>query len=83
MTREEYIDFANALKNNYTIDFDKLPEFCDMAISALKGFEGMTYREVARAVFPNAPVISNNLTRTVRVLFADEVWNSPYKGVSA
>lgn len=36
MTREEYIDFANALKNNYTIDFDKLPEFCDMAISALK-----------------------------------------------
>lgn len=35
MTREEYIDFANALKNNYTIDFDKLPEFCDMAISAL------------------------------------------------
>jgi hypothetical protein len=37
MTREEYIDFANALKNNYTIDFDKLPEFCDMAISALKG----------------------------------------------
>ena len=35
MTREEYIDFANALKNNYTIDFNKLPEFCDMAISAL------------------------------------------------
>lgn len=36
MTREEYINFANALKNNYTIDFDKLPEFCDMAIAALK-----------------------------------------------
>ena len=35
MTREEYIEFANALKNNYTIDFDKLPEFCDMAISTL------------------------------------------------
>lgn len=35
MTREEYIDFANALKNNYTIDFDKLSEFCDMAISAV------------------------------------------------
>ena len=35
MTREEYNDFANALKNNYTIDFDKLPEFCDMAISVL------------------------------------------------
>lgn len=35
MTREEYINFANAIKNNYTIDFDKIPEFCDMAISAL------------------------------------------------
>ena len=35
MTREEYIELANALKNNYTIDFDKLPELCDMAISAL------------------------------------------------
>lgn len=40
MTREEYIDFANALKNNYTIDFDKLPEFCDMAISALSKNKG-------------------------------------------
>ena len=40
MTREEYIDFANALKNNYTIDFDKLPEFCDMAISALSENKG-------------------------------------------
>lgn len=40
MTREEYIKFANALKNNYTIDFDKLPEFCDMAISALSENKG-------------------------------------------
>ena len=40
MTREEYIDFANALKNNYTIDFNKLPEFCDMAISALSENKG-------------------------------------------
>ena len=40
MTREEYIDFANALKNNYTINFDKLPEFCDMAISLLKENKG-------------------------------------------
>ena len=35
MTKEEYIEFANALKNNYTIDFGKMDEFCDMAISAL------------------------------------------------
>jgi len=40
MTNEEYINFANALKNNYTIDFDKLPEFCDMAISALSENKG-------------------------------------------
>lgn len=35
MTREEGKEFANALKNNYTINFDKLPEFCDLVISAL------------------------------------------------
>lgn len=36
MTREEGKEFANALKNNYTIDFDKLPDFCDLVISALE-----------------------------------------------
>jgi hypothetical protein len=40
MTKEEYIEFATALKNNYTIDFDKLPEFCNMAISALSENKG-------------------------------------------
>ena len=40
MTREEAIRFANDLKNNYTIDFDKLPEFCDLAISALSENKG-------------------------------------------
>ena len=35
MTREEGKEFANALKNNYTIDFDKMPDFCDLVISAL------------------------------------------------
>lgn len=47
MTREEYIDFANALKNNYTIDFDKLPEFCDMATSVLSGDEGDSFNSQA------------------------------------
>ena len=37
MTREEYIDFANALKNNYTIDLNKMSEFCDLVIDSLKG----------------------------------------------
>lgn len=36
MTREEGKEFANALKNNYTIDFDKLQEFCDLVISTLE-----------------------------------------------
>ena len=36
MSREEGKEFANALKNNYTIDFDKLPDFCDLVISALQ-----------------------------------------------
>lgn len=43
MTREEYINFANCLKNNYTIDFDVLPEFCDMAISLSENKGELTY----------------------------------------
>lgn len=35
MTKDRVIEFANALKNNYTIDFDELPEFCDAVIEAL------------------------------------------------
>lgn len=50
MTREEYIDFANALKNNYTIDFGKLPEFCDMAVSALTGGEYIKKSELLQHV---------------------------------
>ena len=48
MTREEYIDFANALKSNYTIDFDKLGEFCDMALAALpeEGAELIDRRQI-------------------------------------
>jgi hypothetical protein len=36
MTREEAIHFANCLKNNYTIDFNDMEEFCDMVIKALE-----------------------------------------------
>lgn len=43
MTNEEYINFANCLKNNYTIDFDVLPEFCDMAISLSENKGELTY----------------------------------------
>jgi predicted RNA-binding Zn-ribbon protein involved in translation (DUF1610 family) len=36
MTREEAITYANCLKNNYTINFDDMADFCDMAIKALE-----------------------------------------------
>lgn len=45
-------------------------------------FEGMTYKDVVKAIFPDAVVIVNDLNGTVRVVFSDEVWDSPYKGVS-
>ena len=35
MTREEAIHFATCLKNNWTINFADMEEFCDMAIEAL------------------------------------------------
>ena len=35
MTREEAIHFAECLKHNWTIDFNDMEEFCDMAIEAL------------------------------------------------
>lgn len=37
MTTKEAIHFANCLKNNWTIDFADMEEFCDMAIRALGG----------------------------------------------
>jgi hypothetical protein len=91
MTREEYIDFANALKNNYTIDFDKLPEFCDMAISALKGFDlpdnatnndALNY--MLRQTFPRVIFIHfhNEANLTEGVVMTKEWLDSPYKGVS-
>lgn len=36
MTKEQAIQFANCLKNNYTIDFNDMADFCDMAIKALE-----------------------------------------------
>ena len=36
MTKEKAIDFANCLKNNYTVNFDDISDFCDEAIKALE-----------------------------------------------
>ena len=35
MTREEAIHFAECLKNNWTINFNDMEDFCNMAIEAL------------------------------------------------
>lgn len=35
MNREEAIHFAECLKHNWTIDFNDMEDFCDMAIEAL------------------------------------------------
>ena len=43
MTDEEAIHYAECLKNNYTIDFDDLEDFCNMAIEALKGHREIDY----------------------------------------
>lgn len=36
MTNEEAKKFANCLKNNYTIDFNDMADFCDTVIKALE-----------------------------------------------
>ena len=36
MTKEKVIEFANCLKNNYTINFDDMSDFCDEVIKALE-----------------------------------------------
>lgn len=36
MTREEAIDFAEFLKNNWIINFPDMEKFCDRAIEALQ-----------------------------------------------
>lgn len=51
MTNEEAITYANCLKNNYTINFDDMADFCDMAIKALdqEPCEDCISREQAKA----------------------------------
>ena len=36
MTKEKVIEFANCLKNNYTVNFDDMSDFCDEVIEALE-----------------------------------------------
>lgn len=89
MTREEAIE---VIEQDIPCEHDRdLIEALDMAISALKGFEGMTHRDVLKALFPidenkgarltkvyidHEPIESFALTTTQKWL------DSPYKGVS-
>lgn len=45
-------------------------------------FEGMTCSEVVKTLFPNAVIVRDRSYETIRVMFSDDVWRSPYKGVS-
>ena len=79
MTREEYIKFANALKNNHTIDFDKLPEFCDMAISALSEIKRNWIPVSERLPEENRAVliyVDTGMTKTYCLAY----WNNRVKG---
>lgn len=67
MTREEGKEFANALKNNYTIDFDKIPEFCDLVISALSAEGDLISRtEVINAIDEREDVNGNVNAEDIR-----------------
>ncbi len=92
MTREEAIELIGNMKSDLVnhLDDNDLTAL-DMAISALKGFEGMTNREVLKALFP---IDENKGTRFTKVyldhepiesfaLTTTQKWlDSPYKGVS-
>jgi hypothetical protein len=43
MTREEIIHFANCLKNNYTIDFNDMEEFCNEVIKSQNKLRRIEY----------------------------------------
>lgn len=82
MTREEAI---SRLEQGapFSEIFDKSwEEALDMAISALKGFEGMTNGEVIQALFPNTHIDTRTYAIWVGhddMSFTRAWWNTPYK----
>ena len=62
---------------------DDFISFAELGVKGLpSAFEGKTYGEVVKAVFPYAVIVHDKTHEMVRVIFSDEVWDSPYKGVS-
>ena len=87
MTREEAIE---VIEQDIPCEHDRdLIEALDMAISALKGFEGMTNGEVIQALFPHVEVndilfdevVKTNLDKGI-VPLSKRWWNAPYKAES-
>ena len=87
MTREHAKKILTHLRNGKSdlMVMDAL----DMAISALKGFEGMTNGEVIQALFPYVEAEDTPSNRAIATdldgsycLFMREWWNAPYKAES-
>jgi hypothetical protein len=86
MTKEAAIDILESQKNEHYKE--EINEALDMAISALKGFEGMTNGEVIQALFPNGKVIECDEATGYEQMLDDENsycswfdslwWNAPY-----
>lgn len=91
LTKEMYLDIANTEYDVQTISdctsyvASKCREYIDERIrrkNIPSAFEGMTYKDVVKALFPGAVVVVNDANGTIRVVFSRKVWDSPYKGVS-
>lgn len=80
ISKEELKDYLE--KNISFGGTEKKFRFYDMIDSLPSAFEGKTYGEVIKALFPNAVIVRDRSYETIRVMFSDDVWRSPYKGVS-
>ena len=82
MTKETAIDILESQKNEHYKE--EINEALDMAISALKGFEGMTNGEVIQTLFPNETMFEQTEACTYygNMRFDTSWWNAPYKEVS-
>lgn len=98
MTREEASNQINDIKTELAEHLLKKDiEALDMAISALKGYDGMTNGEVIQALFSDSYFlnafpfevssiekiyIDNNKDNKTHIMVQEDWWNAPYKGES-
>jgi hypothetical protein len=88
MTKEAAIDILESQKNEHYKE--EINEALDMAISALKGFEGMTNGEVFETIYPDHEAEKVGLNMVLRpkgkkgigdthILVDLDFWNAPYQ----